>query len=499
MKSKKAPSVLITKYVEKLLQRLTIKTIALLLIVCIIPFLLTNCKSIKTSVNHRETLKTQTSQRLNKSESLVEDKTREKVVLNIAAVMSSDILIMRKLGEEFTEKTGIKLKFNIFNDNELRKKVIEDVRVGGGKYDVVTVGSYDVPLWGKYKLVECLEPFFYRMPEKEKELFDRGDFIPTVTSALSDNNMQYALPYYAESSMLYYRKDLFERAGLKMPENPSWEQVYNFAKRLHNPSEGVYGIILRGYPGWNQNISVLSSIINTFGARWFDKDWNPQFETYEMRNSWEFYKKIVTETAQPEPANYRYEECLGLFLQGKASMWYDTTGAVIELNKNNSKIAKEISCVRAPSFKKNNAGWLWVWSLAIESSSRHKDEAFRFITWATSKEYINRVANKFGYECVPQGTRISTYNDSKYKEAVPFTTAVFEAIKNAKYEDPTVKPAPYVGIQYVSIPEFRKLGDTVAQQLTLYVTGKKSIDEALKASQEAACETVKENDLKNSN
>lgn len=419
-------------------------------------------------------------------------KASEKITLTIATVNNPDMVIMQKYSSVFTAKTGIELKFVVLPENELRQKVTEDVGLGAGKYDIVTIGTYDTPFWGANKWVSSLEPMFAAMSAEEAAAYDRDDILPPVRSALSWNGEQYAIPFYGESSMLFYRKDLFEQAGIVMPQAPTWEQIYEFAKKLHDPANGVYGIALRGLPGWGQNMAVFGSMLNTFGARWFDTNWNPQFKTPEIKTTFEFYKKIVTEAGEPGATTAGYTECLALMSSGKAAMWYDATVSAGTLQGAESKVKGKVGYALAPVVKKDNAGWLWAWALAIESASKHKDAAFKFITWATSKEYIELIGSEVGWAQVPPGTRVSTYENPKYLAAADFAPLTLSSIKNANYDNPTVQPVPYKGVQYVSIPEFQGLGEEVAQELAAYLAGQKSVDAALEACQAAALRVAKQ-------
>ena len=410
----------------------------------------------------------------------------DNVTLTIATVNNPDMVTMQKYSTEFTAKTGIGLKFVVLPENELRQKVTEDVALGAGKYDIVTIGTYDTPFWGKNNWIVSLEPFFSSMGSSQAAAYDRNDILPPIRSALSVDNAQYAIPFYGESSMIFYRKDLFAAAGLKMPEAPTWDQIYAFAKKLNNPSKGFYGIALRGLPGWGQNMAVFDSMVNTFGARWYDMNWKAQFNTPEMKNAWEFYKKIITDAGEPGATTAGYTECLALMSSGKAAMWYDATVSAGTLQGKDSRVRGKIGYALAPTVKKSNAGWLWAWALAIESSSKNKDAAFKFLTWATSKDYINLIGQKVGWAQVPPGTRISTYNNPKYKAVADFATITLNSIKNANYDAPTVDPVPYKGVQYVSIPEFQGLGEKVGQELAAYLAGNESVDQALANCQSAA-------------
>ena len=414
------------------------------------------------------------------------------VTLTIATVNNPDMVTMQKYSPEFTAKTGIKLNFVFLPENELRQKVTEDVGLGAGKYDIVTIGTYDTPFWGANKWVVSLEPLFASLTADQAKAYDRADLLPPIRSALSLNGQQYAVPFYGESSMIFYRKDLFAAAGLKMPEAPTWDQIYDFAKKLNKPSAGQYGIALRGLPGWGQNMAVFGSMLNTFGARWFDQSWNPQFNTPAMKTAFEFYKKIITDAGEPGATTAGYTECLALMASGNAAMWYDATVSAGTLQGADSKVKGKIGYALAPTVKKSNAGWLWAWALAIESASKNQKAAFQFLTWATSKDYINLIGTKVGWAQVPPGTRVSTYDNPKYKAVADFAPLTLASIKNANYDTPTVDPVPYKGVQYVSIPEFQGLGETVAQELAAYLSGEKTVDEALNASQAAALQVAKD-------
>jgi sorbitol/mannitol transport system substrate-binding protein len=409
-----------------------------------------------------------------------------KPTLTVATVNNPDMVIMQKYSSEFTGRTGIAINFVVLPENELRQKVTEDLGLGAGRYDIVTIGTYDTPIWGQNRWILSLEPFFRGMGADQAKAYDREDLLPPIRSALSLKGEQYALPFYGESSMLYYRKDLFAAAGITMPAAPTWDQVYEMAKKLHKPSAGQYGIALRGLPGWGQNMAVFCSMLNTFGARWYDMGWNPQFDKPEMRSAFEFYKKILVDAGEPGATSAGFTECLALVASGRAAMWYDATVSAGALQAADSKVRGKIGYALAPTVKKSNAGWLWAWALAIEASSRYKAEAFQFLTWATSKDYIRLIGENVGWARVPPGTRISTYANPKYRAVADFAPLTLSSIKNANYENATVDPVPYKGVQYVSIPEFQGLGEEVSQELAAYLSGKKSVEDALAASQAAA-------------
>jgi polyol transport system substrate-binding protein len=422
--------------------------------------------------------------------------------LTVATVNNPDMVIMQQLSAEFTATTGIRLSFVVLPENELRQKVTEDVGLGSGKYDVVTIGTYDAPIWGKNRWLVSLEPLFAGMSAAERNAYARDDILPTIRAALSYNEEQFALPFYGESSMTFYRKDLFARAGITMPLRPTWQQVYQFAVRLKGRRDAPYGstrsantpygIVLRGLPGWGEVLGPFNTVVNAFGGRWFDESWKPTFNEPAMAEAWRFYKKLLVDAGEPSPTTDGYTECLAIMQSGKAAMWYDATVSAGALEARDSKVAGRIGYAFAPSARKGNTGWLWAWALGIESSSKHPREAFRFITWATDRKYISLVGTRIGWAQAPPGTRASTYSNPDYLAAAPFAGLVLHSIQSADYERPTLLPVPYKGVQYVSIPEFQSLGEAVSQQLAAYITGQKPLEEALADCQGAALEVARE-------
>ncbi|XID95869.1 ABC transporter substrate-binding protein [Paenibacillaceae bacterium WGS1546] len=413
------------------------------------------------------------------------------ITINLATVNNPDMTIMQELAPKFTEETGIKVNFIVLPENELRNKVTTDVGMGAGNYDIVTLGTYEVPFWGNNKWLEPLNGRFDGMSEADKSAYNKDDLIKPVVNALSYEDEVFGLPFYAESTMLFYRKDLFEAKGLTMPEKPTWDQVYEFAAQLHDPANGVSGVCMRGLPGWGQNMFIFTQMLHTFGGKWFDMDWKPQFESPEMKETFEFYKKLLTDAGQPSPNTVGYTECLTLMSTGKAAMWMDATVSGGTLMSGDSQVKDKIGYAMAPTKVKEYSGAVGGWALSISASSKHKDEAFRFLTWATSQKYVEMVGENYGWERAPSGTRVSTYDNPKYKEAAPFAAITLESINNANYEKPAVDPVPYKSSGWVSIPEYQEIGDQVGQEFGAYLAGTKSIDEMLKSAQEFTTEVVK--------
>lgn len=407
--------------------------------------------------------------------------------ITVATVNNDDMIIMQGLTEEFEKAhPNINLEWVVLEENVLRQRLTTDVATQGGQFDVMTIGTYEVPIWAEYGWLTPLDD----LPES----YDKDDLLKPIRDALSYQDTLYALPFYGESSMLYYRKDLFKKAGIEMPEQPTWQQVEKWASKLNDPANGVYGICLRGKPGWGENMAFVSTLVNTYGGRWFDEDWQPTLDSPAWHEAINFYVDLMNQYGPPGATSNGFNENLALFAGGKCGMWVDATSAAGKLyDADQSQVADTVGFAPAPIAETpKGANWLWAWSLGVPSSSDAKPAAKTFITWATSKEYVELVGQQKGWTSVPPGTRHSTYENSNYQQAAPFADFVLNAIQTADPKDPSAKPVPYTGVQYVGIPEFQAIGTQVGQMVAAALAGQRSVDQALSAAQRAAERTMRQ-------
>jgi sorbitol/mannitol transport system substrate-binding protein len=397
--------------------------------------------------------------------------------ITIATVNNGDMIRMQGLSSEFeAAHPDISLNWVILEENILRQRVTTDIATRGGQYDVMTIGTYEVPIWANQE---------WLLPLEFGEEYDVDDLIGPIREGLSVDGTLYAAPFYGESSFTMYRTDLFEEAGLEMPEDPSWDFIAEAAREIHDPDNDVYGICLRGKPGWGENTAFITTLANSFGARWFDEDWNPQFDTEEWREAMEFYVSLLNDAGPPGGANNGFNESLALFQTGRCGMWIDATVAgSFVTNEAESQVAENVGFAMAPDRDLGKrANWLWAWSLAIPAGTQNAEAAQTFIEWATSKDYLDLVAEREGIANVPPGTRRSLYEDEEYLEAAPFAELTLESIEAANPNEPTVDPVPYTGVQFVAIPEFQALGTAVGQQFSAALAGQTTVEQALQQAQ----------------
>ncbi|ATG48095.1 sugar ABC transporter substrate-binding protein [Celeribacter ethanolicus] len=397
--------------------------------------------------------------------------------ITVATVNNGDMIRMQGLMDDFYAKhPDIEVEWVTLEENVLRQRVTQDVATKGGQFDVMTIGTYEVPIWGERGWLVSLND----LPES----YDVDDLLPAIRDGLTVDGELYAAPFYGESSMVMYRTDLMEKAGLEMPDAPTWAFIKEAAAAMTDKDNEVYGICLRGKAGWGENMAFLSAMANSYGARWFDMDWQPQFNTEAWANTLNDYLELMTNYGPPGASGNGFNENLALFQTGKCGMWIDATvAASFVTNPNDSQVADSVGFAQAPDNGLGPRGnWLWAWNLGIPAGTQKVDAAKAFVEWATSKDYTALVASKEGWANVPPGTRQSLYENPEY-QAVPFAKMTLESILSADPKHPTVDEVPYVGVQFVAIPEFQGIGTAVGQQFSAALAGQMSAEQALDNAQ----------------
>lgn len=402
--------------------------------------------------------------------------------ITVATVNNGDMIRMQGLMPEFKAlHPDIDVEWVTLEENVLRQRVTTDIATQGGQYDVLTIGNYEVPIWAKQGWLLPLE--------KLGDDYDAADLLPAVAASVSLDDKLYAVPFYAESSMLMYRTDLLEKAGLTMPENPTWEFVREAAEKMTDKDAGVFGICLRGKAGWGENMALLPAMANSMGARMFDMDWKPQFDSPEWKKTIDTYLDLMTNFGPPGASSNGFNETLALFQTGKCGMWIDATVASSFIsNPKDSTVADKVGFAKSPSGEgiDNHGNWLWSWNLAIPKTSKKAEAAQTFVAWATSKAYLDLVAKKEGIANVPPGTRTSLYENPEYLKEAPFAKVTLEAIMAANTQHPSVQDVPYTGGQFVAIPEYQAIGTAVGQQFSAALAGSITGDAARATAQQLA-------------
>jgi sorbitol/mannitol transport system substrate-binding protein len=407
--------------------------------------------------------------------------------INVLMVNNPQMLELQRLTPaNFTKQSGIKVHFVVKVEQDMRDTASTEFANQSGQYDVATLSNFEIPYYAKAGWISDMQSI-----AKDKS-FDQADVLPTMTQALSSGGKLYGEPFYGESSFLMYRKDVFQKLGIKMPANPTWQQVAQYAAKVDGSQPGMKGICLRGLAGWGDNLAPLTTVVNTFGGTWFDMNWKAQVNTDGFKQAANFYVNLIHQHGEPGAATFSFPQCLNAMQQGKVAMWYDATSAAGPLEAPDSTVKGKIGYVSAPHYKTPRSGWLYTWAWAIEKASKNQDAAKKFVAWASSKDYENLVAKDTkgqygGPTNVPAGKRASTYSNPTYlKVAGVFAKPTLAAIKDAPTANPGVQKRPYSGIQFVGIPSFTSFGLECAKDISSAIAGSESTNSALNSCQSAA-------------
>jgi sorbitol/mannitol transport system substrate-binding protein len=399
------------------------------------------------------------------------------------AVVSNPLITgqMIPLTQSVFEKQnpGITVKFATYTEGDLRAAIEKDVSTHSNSFNVIMIGPYETPLFAKDGWLDNLTTQYIGGDPS----YDASDLLPAVAKSLSYKGDLYAVPFYGESSMLYYNKSMLSAAGITMPLHPTWAEVAADAAKLNQPGKQA-GVCLRGLAGWGDNMASLDTVINTFGGEWYNTSWQAQLTSPADEAAVNFYVNLIKADGESGASNDSFNQLLTLYGQGKCAMWYDSTVAATSLATTYPSVFAQTGYAFAPVDKTASSGWLWSWSLGIPQGVSSQGAAWKFVSWATSKQYDSLVAAKYGWSAVPPGSRTSLYQNPSYQKAASaFANITLQSIDGTDPTHPTVNPVPYVGVQYVDIPQFEDLGLEVGQQIAGAIAGTESVTQALQSSQ----------------
>ena len=400
--------------------------------------------------------------------------------INVLMVNNSQMLDLQKNISSFEQASGVKVNFTVKEEGEMRSLASQDFANQAGQFDVATLSNFEIPFYSKNGWLWSMDDIQAYKDDKD---FNQADIFESMTNSLKGpDGKLYGEPFYGESSFLMYRKDLADKAGVKISPNPTWDEVAAAAAKLDTGD--TKGICLRGKPGWGDVMAPLTTVVNTFGGTWFEKDWTAKVNAPEFKAAVTFYTDLIKKHGEAGAAQASFNQCLSAMQQGKVAMWYDATSGAGKLEADDSPIKGKVAYAQAPVKVTKASGWLYAWSWAIEKKSTKQDAAWQFISWASSQKYEELAGASQGWANIPSGKRKSTYENPEYlKAAGAFADATLEAINSADPTNPGVQPRPTVGIQFVDVPEFTDVGQKVSEDISAVIAGQKTVDEALDAGQ----------------
>lgn len=282
--------------------------------------------------------------------------------------------------EEFEELTGINVEIDLLQYLKMHEKQVLEMSKPSGDYDIVSM----VVMWkSEYAMADMIEPLdpFFNKENLQVPDYDFDDLVPAyveVTGIAGGENIYrdgpgaelYGLPFGSETSFLIYRKDLFDKYDVEVPE--TYDDLVEVSKFFHENVPGVDGLTMRGASGHHATHGWLLHA-SPFGARVFDKDtWEPAFTRPEAIETIEFMKKMI-EYGPDGMTGFTQDEEFQAFLQGDVAMYLDASVfAATVKDETKSKVAGKVGFALHPE-EKTHGSETGGFGLAIPKNAQNKD------------------------------------------------------------------------------------------------------------------------------
>jgi len=316
---------------------------------------------------------------------------------------------IQSLVPDFEKLTGIKVQYETFTEDQYRQKVLLELAAGTGAVDVIHTATAQEGL--KFWRSGWYEPLdeYLKNPRLTDPNFDLADISKPALKGNTYDGKLVALPTTQQTTMLYYRKDLFEKAKLKVPQ--TFAELEEAAKKLHNTEDGgqkVVGIVLRGKKA--AATSQWAPYLLSLGGNWLTKDGKPAINSPEAVQAFDLYGRLLRNYGPLGAVNYHWYECVSLFVQGKAAMYTDVSNRIFYFeDPAKSQIVGKIGYALFPAGPASRTPTMEVWSMAVSSKSKKKEAAYLFVEWAASKENVLKMHLKGA-----PSVRASAWKDPKF-------------------------------------------------------------------------------------
>jgi ABC-type glycerol-3-phosphate transport system substrate-binding protein len=318
-----------------------------------------------------------------------ENMIREKyegTTLNMSMAKHPAADAIRELSKEFTEKTGIKFKWDVAPETSggLRNKQLMAISMGTGTYDIMTVDTFWVTEYVQKDALLSLDDLIENS-EIAVQDYDYMDFNAGFRSSGVRDNMIYALPLAGATRVIGYRKDLFEKYGKTEPK--SLDELLELARFFRNEVPDMYGMTMRARQGI-QFASAWLQLIYQFSDGYVDQQTKEVIaDTPEVVQSLKYFIEVL-KTGPPGIESFGHEESAAAFATGQTALWYDGTPIVMSVleNPDSSNVVGKIGYMAPPPGPEGAYAPLAGWLIGISKQSKNSEAAWAFLSWVTGKE-----------------------------------------------------------------------------------------------------------------
>jgi multiple sugar transport system substrate-binding protein len=376
---------------------------------------------------------------------------------------------------EFEELTGIALELEESSEQQYLNKLLLDLSSGNPNTDVFMALHNRIAQYATGGWIEGLNSYMENPELYNEEWYDIDDYAAGAKFMQTYKGVLYALPIVTEQMTMFYRKDLFEKAGVMVPDTQ--EELYEVAKKLKALPEvdgGVSVRIKRNESDWH-----YSAWIATYGGVWVDPMTGmPHLDSPEAIAATDMFVKLMKDAGPTGAMNYGWFEGYQAFAQGKLAIFIDANAFIgIFEDPEKSKVAGKVGYALMPAAPNGNraVSGITSWSWGIASGSKKKEAAWLLCLWATSKE----MSKKTG----PSGwiARTSSWADPALAEMWPADYIETNAVGLEKYSATN---------SYPKVPEIGPVGDIVMVALQEVFAGKYTAEEAMMRAQEQTLEAL---------
>lgn len=371
---------------------------------------------------------------------------------------------LAKLEADFEAETGIKANIEVVGQNVFENRITLSFAGRTGDVDVVHTPVIQVQRWVKAGWLQPITENIDKMSTKEDIL--KGP----LDSYLVDGE-RWALPFFAETGLMAYRKDILKEAGYeKAPE--TWQEMLDVSAKIKTDDMGA--VAMRVAPGQGFNMFVFPMVMRAYGGSFFKDyptDLTPNMNTPEALKGLEVYSDLMNKYGPKGIGNFNFGEVAASIQSGKVAMIVDGTSIIAQaVDPTKSKFADEIDIALVPKGPNGRSPAIAVHGLGVPADAKNPEASFKFIEWATSEEVLIKIALSEAY---PDFTRTSVskneYVIKKYSSIHPkFLDLRVQSLNEA------------IGHYRPLLPQWSDIGLAVGENINAAVNGIISNETALK-------------------
>jgi multiple sugar transport system substrate-binding protein len=384
----------------------------------------------------------------------------------VAMTDQTDTDVLAQALPQFTKLTGIEVDYQKFED--VTQKELVDLQAGTGSIDVMQLDSQVIPEFVKDGYLADLGTFMADPTQYDASWYKSDDLVGSFVDLGKQDGKLYAIPAYLETTLLYYRKDLFDAKHQNAPN--TIDEVKMMAAALNDPAKKFYGWNTVGQKGADQNVYRFMTFAGAYGAKIFKdypNDYTVTVNSPEMITALTAYASLLKDYGPPGVANWGWDEAGNFAAAGGSAMYldtYDEAQSPLD-DPSSSKTVGKWGCAPTPGVQQADGSvlrWpsMFSWMLGVNAASQKQTAAWLFTQWATSYPVQHAKAQTVYY-----GNRTSIFSD-------PALATASKAICNGMWLQATLDDLK------VASPDFRprvdnwiEVGDRLSLAIQASISG----------------------------